>query len=76
MKPSARDARCVSARNLLPNRASRTHDLGTGELAITVISRGNIQMRDFLSSREVLWTLLGALIGFAYNRMGAAAGST
>ena len=46
---------------------------------LTVQSRmvfGSAEMRDFLLSRGVLWTLAGALIGFAYNRMGASAGST
>lgn len=33
-------------------------------------------MREVLTSREVLWPLLGALIGLGVNRLGLMAGST
>lgn len=33
-------------------------------------------MREVLLSREVIWTVVGGLIGFAYNRAGLAFGST
>jgi len=33
-------------------------------------------MREFLSSREFWWPLIGAAVGFGYNRLGVLAHST
>jgi hypothetical protein len=33
-------------------------------------------IRALLSAREFWWTLLGAAIGFGYNRLGACSGNT
>lgn len=33
-------------------------------------------IREFVTSREFIWTLLGALIGLGINRLGLLAGST
>ena len=37
---------------------------------------GVCAMREFLSSREFWWPLIGAAVGFGYNRLGVLAHST